>query len=393
MDRNTVYPKTARNCVVRVVKACAFLLILLSALPVVAQNLVRNGSFEDKVYCPSNFNQTQLNLVKEWIQPTGATPDYFNACSKKAGVPRNMFGEQEAREGDGYLGIVTYTPSQRNYREYVQTKLSRPLKSGELVCVEYHISPGDGARYVTDGFGAHFSNTRVKDSRQKRLPVTASVDNPRLHIIDKFEVWTKVSDVYTARGGEQYLTFGNFKPDRETNVLRREDPEVSIESEWSYIYLDEVVVKPVEHREDCSCVNDIIRENVHEPPLQLEEVRELRFGAIQFDFDRAALTDSARAELDDIVKTLDRGTTAFLRVTGHTDVIGSNAYNLGLSQRRADNVLGYLEDKGVDPVRLELEWKGSNDPVADNQTSEGRARNRRVEFEVLVRRYSDATPR
>lgn len=358
-----------------------------------AQNLVPNGSFEEKNYCPPNFNQTALTWVIDWTQPTGATPDYFNACSKKAGVPRNMFGEQPAQDGEAYLGIVTFTPSQRNYREYVQCKLERPLVKDELVCVEYYISPGDGARYVTDGFGGYFSMGPLKGRGKKRLPVTSHVGNPDLHIVDGYEHWTKISDTYRAKGGETHLTFGNFRADRDTRVLRREDPEVAIDSEWAYLYLDNVVVKPVKTRQDCSCANDILKAAVHDPPLQLEEIRSLEFGMIQFAFDQSVLTDSARMALDGIAVMLARGKQMELWITGHTDAVGATQYNLGLSQERADAVMDYLVDKGIPRERLHLEWKGDREPIAENATPEGRARNRRVSFEVVTRRYSDATPR
>lgn len=350
-----------------------------------------NGSFEEKSYCPVTFNQTQLTIVKAWSQPTGATPDYFHACSKKAGVPKNLFGSQEAYEGAAYLGIVTFTPSQRNYREYVQVKLKRALAKGELVCVEYQVSPSDGARYVTDGFGGYFSRGPLKSGNQKRLPVTAHVGNPTLHIVDSYDHWIKISDTYTAQGGETHLTFGNFRDDRDLNILRREDPQVSIESEWSYLYLDDVVVKTVKTREACSCANDIITAGVSDPPLQLEEVRQLSFGAIRFSFDAANLSDSARSELNTVARILHRSDAFFLRITGHTDVVGSDGYNSGLSQRRADAVMAYLTDKGIDPSRMTLEWKGSGEPTAENSTAEGRALNRRVEFEVMLKRYSDAS--
>lgn len=358
-----------------------------------AQNLVPNGSFENKSYCPPNFNSTALTWVIDWTQPTSATPDYFNSCSRKAGVPKNMFGNQEAQDGEAYLGIVTFTPSQPNYREYVQCKLDRPLTRGEMVCLEYYVSPGDGARYVTDGFGGYFSKGPMKAGNKKRLPVTAHVGNPDLHFVDGYQRWTKISDVYIAEGGESHLTFGNFRADRDTRVLRREDPEVDVKSEWAYLYLDNVIVAPIEVREECSCANDILRAGVHNPPLQLEEVRALEFGAIHFGFDQRVLNDSAVTALNGIACTLARGEFMQLRITGHTDVIGPDGYNMGLSQARADVVMDYLVDKGIPRDRLKLEWKGSAEPVAENATAEGRARNRRVSFEVEIKRYSAATPR
>ena len=68
---------------------------------------------------------------------------------------------------------------------------------------------------------------------------------------------------------------------------------------------------------------------------------------------------------------------------GHTDSVGSDKYNDRLSQRRADSVKAYLVSKGIEPNRIYTEGKGEKQPVASNKTKEGRAKNRRVEIEVV----------
>ena len=105
-----------------------------------AQNLVTDPGFEKRAYCPTNFNQQQLRSLKDWRQASDGTPDHYDRCSSKMGVPKNFSGEQEAFEGDGYAGLITYNASTRNYREYIFNKLSRPLNNGELLCVEVRIS-------------------------------------------------------------------------------------------------------------------------------------------------------------------------------------------------------------------------------------------------------------
>ncbi|MEZ4799205.1 MAG: hypothetical protein R2809_05360 [Flavobacteriales bacterium] len=75
-----------------------------------AQNLVENGSFEDKSYCPSNYNLQQLRSVSGWSQLNEGTPDHFATCSDKVGVPKNIFGYQNAQDGEAYVGMAAYSP-------------------------------------------------------------------------------------------------------------------------------------------------------------------------------------------------------------------------------------------------------------------------------------------
>ena len=111
---------------------------------------------------------------------------------------------------------------------------------------------------------------------------------------------------------------------------------------------------------------------------------------IEFAFDSAELTAAAKAMLDDAVarltpyKELIRNETTHVTVTGHTDSTGPEAYNQGLSERRANAVADYMANSlGVDRARMQVSGVGEASPVADNATREGRAKNRRVEIDVI----------
>jgi OOP family OmpA-OmpF porin len=102
-----------------------------------------------------------------------------------------------------------------------------------------------------------------------------------------------------------------------------------------------------------------------------------------FDFDKAVVKKEAMAKLDDLVgKTKGIGLEVIIAV-GHTDSVGSDAYNQKLSVRRAEAIKAYLVSKGIEKNRVYTEGKGEKQPVADNKTTEGRAKNRRVEIEVV----------
>ena len=102
-----------------------------------------------------------------------------------------------------------------------------------------------------------------------------------------------------------------------------------------------------------------------------------------FDFDKSVIKPEAKAKLDDLVSKLAGVNLEVIVAVGHTDSIGTDQYNLGLSARRANAVKQYLVSKGIEANRIYTEGKGEKQPVADNRTADGRAKNRRVEIEVI----------
>lgn len=102
-----------------------------------------------------------------------------------------------------------------------------------------------------------------------------------------------------------------------------------------------------------------------------------------FDFDKSVLKAEGKAKLDDLVGKIQGINLEVIIAVGHTDSVGTDAYNQRLSVRRAEAVKAYLVTKGIEKNRVYTEGKGEKQPVADNKTAEGRAKNRRVEIEVV----------
>ncbi|WP_411386663.1 OmpA family protein [Pseudomonas sp. MPB03] len=105
---------------------------------------------------------------------------------------------------------------------------------------------------------------------------------------------------------------------------------------------------------------------------------------VHFEFNKATLTPADKDVLSTVATRLKQETsTAQLRVTGHTDSVGSDAYNQKLSQRRADSVVKYLVENGVPQSSfVSVSGAGESQPVADNKTADGRAMNRRTEIKI-----------
>jgi OOP family OmpA-OmpF porin len=102
-----------------------------------------------------------------------------------------------------------------------------------------------------------------------------------------------------------------------------------------------------------------------------------------FDFDKAVLKPEGKAKLDDLVGKVKGINLEVIIAVGHTDAVGGDSYNQKLSVKRSDAVKAYLVSKGIEKNRVYTEGKGEKQPVADNKTTAGRSKNRRVEIEVV----------
>jgi outer membrane protein OmpA-like peptidoglycan-associated protein len=103
---------------------------------------------------------------------------------------------------------------------------------------------------------------------------------------------------------------------------------------------------------------------------------------VLFAFDKSSLTPSAQSQLDSLMGKLQNADVVSIKVIGHTDSKGSDAYNQALSERRASAVADYLLSRGLAPDKLTSEGRGEREPMADNETDAGRAQNRRVELHI-----------
>ena len=102
-----------------------------------------------------------------------------------------------------------------------------------------------------------------------------------------------------------------------------------------------------------------------------------------FDFDKSVIKPAGKVKLDDLIGKIKDINLEVIIAVGHTDSVGSDKYNQKLSVRRSEAVKAYLVSKGIEKNRVYTEGKGEKQPVADNKTAEGRAKNRRVEIEVV----------
>lgn len=220
--------------------ACCYLLGIISFH---AQNLVPNPSFEDTVHCPNNANE--LYDTQYWINPTGGTPDYFNACSTAntdaVHVPNNGYGSQSAHTGVAYAGFYAFNKSFPNfYREYIQVALTSTLISNHKYIASFYLSLAEESQYADDNIGAYFSINQISSSNSNPLTTfTPQIQSKPAQLLSDKINWMLVSDTLTAQGGEQYITIGNFMKDSLSDTLFLGN---SGGGNVTYYYIDDVSV-------------------------------------------------------------------------------------------------------------------------------------------------------
>ena len=115
----------------------------------------------------------------------------------------------------------------------------------------------------------------------------------------------------------------------------------------------------------------------------IEENAKIVLNNVFFDFDKSVLKPESFPELDRLVKLMGERETMTVEIAGHTDAVGTEEYNMGLSRRRSNAVQQYLTGKGVKSARIKVSYFGESQPAATNDTDEGREKNRRVEFKII----------
>lgn len=344
-----------------------------------AQNLVPNPSFEEYTKCPVNFS-TDATLAGPtgWGSATQGTPDYFNKCSiGEMDVPRNWAGVSYAHSGGGYVGIYAWSTSKKNYREYVQCKLSEPLQKGVTYNVQFFYRLSSYSVYAIDRIGLALSNIEVKENYDTLLHI-----NPLLTRINKLEEltneWYNVSGEINAEGGEQFLIIGNFSSNNETENMKIEyrDGKSFMLSNSAYYYIDDVSVTP-----------KVVITKIDS--LDLSETKEIKVNEvyilkkIYFEFDSFGLKPQSEPELNLLVSILTKNPQWRVELSGHTDESGNDSYNNELSLNRAKSVGRYLIQKGISTGRIITQGFGKAKPLNAAKTDAARAMNRRVELKFL----------
>ncbi len=356
-----------------------FVIGLISAgflMPLNAQNLVPNPSFEKLIHCPTRLGNFAAD-VQHWDTPTLGSTDYFNGCSTTMGTPENFNGRQLSSDGHGYAGLYLYAPD--DYREYMQVKLTGSLRAGEEYEISMMVSRAERSDFAVNQIGILLTAQELKVPVKKVLTRKHWLKGGNTSYTS-FEVgndgylaetgdWIRLSSKFTARGGERYLILGNFKNNARTRTRQTKRGA----KKGAYYYLDLIVLNATQSLPAIS-ENDLLSG----VPIVLNTAHS--FPNVLFEFDQHHLKESAKKDLDALYTYLERNSGLNISIDGHTDNVGGDSYNLDLSRRRCKAVAEYLTSLGLPRERIRWEGHGGRNPIADNLTKTGRQQNRRVEF-------------
>jgi flagellar motor protein MotB len=312
----------------------------------VAQNLVSNGGFEKydkKTHLPLGWEATSLS------------PDLFVSGEEKD-CP---FCYREEHCGDPIGKAFIHLLD----KEVISTKLLSSLQQGK----DYEISifvqkpksfcPG-GVNDIAVAF------TEIKLPQKKFGAKDLSYHIPYLNLysedlqpLKEKCKWVRFSGMYHASGKEQFFHIGTFGS-KGTKILSEVMAGDSNRTACLSVHYDSVVIRELSLQ-----------------PFVME--------GIYFETGKSTLLPSSNAALDKLYAYTLKCAGYKIKISGHTDNAGDKKKNLLLSKQRAESVVAYLVKKGIPKTRLLAEGYGDSKPMADNATEEGKAKNRRVEVELV----------
>lgn len=285
---------------IRTIPACLIGILLPSN--VTAQELLRNGSFEDHRGCPEGFGKRSFKGVAD-VQGYTGEPAYFHTCATAAGVPVNWAGAQTAKDGSAYAGLVlTSRTGDRTDRQFIELQLTEPLVNGHRYRLSFWVSAAEGSGYSTDRIGARF----LVDGKRRKEPNLVGkfdVENPLDRFLADTVAWMKVEGIYHASGGERSVVIGNFQPfgysgrkalssntgsdilrntKRKYTLINDTDPERGafrrILSQTAYVYVDAVSLEPLSTNDEVGVLTqEMACGNIVIPMNGKEMIPDVRF--------------------------------------------------------------------------------------------------------------------
>lgn len=333
------------------------------------KNLVPNGSFEN------NRKPSQdLRRAIPWRQIESV--DYYQRA-----LSNDTTADRGAYAGSCYAGFRF----RKKYKEFAQVRLAEALRPGAIYEFSMQVRLAFWSNVVLKSFGAVFTKGGYRDQRDAQRGYMIDTINDRgLH--NNYR-WIEVKGLYKAGGGEKYITIGNFAPFIKKDMINlnifRFGPREA------YYFVDDIKMVRATQFDEKVAVERIGPDYFEawedsalkvRPDVNVGET--IALNNIQFENGRYYLLPASYVELNRLAAYLIRNPNLEIRINGHSDNVGLKWKNQRMSELRAREVFEYLIKKGVQN-KMYFKGYGSSRPIADNSTDTGRARNRRVEFEII----------
>ena len=339
------------------------------------ENLVRNPSFELYNHLPQYIGDAP-GAIKDWnFANEGGSGDYYHVNAGFAyRTAENHFGGEEPHSGVAYAGFCV-TPI---YREFLSSELVTPLEKGKQYEFTMYISKGDKEEvsYVKEISVMFLSRSWVLQNGLK-MGLPPQIVFYQDTGFTQTKGWQKLTALYTARGTEKWIYIGAHEWECDTCKSVPGTPRT--ESPWIYGG-DKKVLQAHYYVDDVSIVEVNPAPPTVDTAIVFETGKTYAFNNILFKTNSAVLEDGTQPVLDPIIDYLKSYPGVSVMISGHTDSIGTTTNNYNLSVARAIAVKKYLIDHQIQASRISTEGFGETKPVKSNQTEEGRALNRRVEF-------------
>ncbi len=224
-------------------------------------NLVPNASFEIYINCPiaSTINKNP-QPPPPWVSMQTNSFSYFNSCANSSlispylGVPNNFLGAygienyQIASLGSAYTGFGSISKNVGSYkRSYHEVKLTDSLKAGKKYNCGFYVALSNGCKYATNNIAMYITKTATTIDTVA-TPSWVITGNPQVYnygnpVIKDTQNWVKISKVFVASGGEQFITIGNFKQNNQTILDTTVNPTGL---DWAVYAIDDVFVTPLD---------------------------------------------------------------------------------------------------------------------------------------------------
>ncbi len=388
----------------KIMKKSTLAIMLMASASIFGQNtenLIDNGSFESTDGKAKKLGAIQS--AKGWVSPTGQAADLYLPTTKVPAINTagSTYGKEDAKDGSNYAGFTGFSLGGKVPRSYVTTKLSTPMKKGIKYCVTYYVSLSEASMYGCNQIGAQFTKKdRAVDGK------ISIIEKPSvLHFSNKVFTgmygWEKICGVYTAEGGEKFITIGNFEADANT---KNEKIKKTKENKFkplpmAYYFLDDISVKAVENYSDCDCAvveeeeagsNTIYHKTFHITDKMTAKEKIETYKTF-FGFGKDVLTDVSKQHLDEVVALLKANPSFKIQVMGHSDslevAMSEEKPKLAdMDNKRINAVMAYLLEKGIPENRMIPSAQGVSVPseeIAEGDEDDVKlAKTRRVTFKV-----------